>query len=281
MIWRWPIGLLTNLLRPRVRKWPSQPSLLAWGSCRRMKAHSNDQVFRMRPPFITVEGIDGAGKSSHMETMTRALNDLGFEVVRTAEPGGTPVGEELRMLIKQTKAGAKTKALMAFASRAEHLETVIFPALDAGKAVISDRFTDSTFGYQGEQHPGGVPYGEILAMEQLVHKDFNPDLTLLFDIDPEVAEARRTSRMAAGTLADAQDVFDLAGNAFMIRAREGLLWRQARDPDRFARVDAGQTFEQVAAQVKSVITAFAQRYQANQTDRPDTAASNKRRRGGP
>jgi dTMP kinase len=236
----------------------------------------------MRPPFITVEGIDGAGKSSHMDTLTQALNGLGFEVVRTAEPGGTKVGEELRMLIKQTQASAKGKAFMAFASRVEHLDLVIWPALAEGKAVISDRFTDSTFGYQGQQHQGGVPYEELLALEKVVHPGFEPDLTLLFDIDPEVAEARRNARLAAGTPADAKDVFDLAGNEFMIRAREGLLWRQARDPERFARIDAGQSFEAVQTQVKEVIEAFVHRFQAKQQAeaQPSARPDVRRRRPG-
>lgn len=233
----------------------------------------------MRPPFITVEGIDGAGKSSHMETLTRALNDLGFDVVRTAEPGGTKVGEELRMLIKQSTATAKSKAFMAFASRVEHLEQVIWPALAAGKAVISDRFTDSTFGYQGQQHAGGVAYEELLTLERVVHPGFQPDLTLLFDIDPEVAEARRVSRQANGASEDAKDVFDQAGNAFMIKAREGLIWRQGRDPNRFARVDAGQSFEAVQAQVKDVIEAFVQRFREQQTaEGAPTARPEARRR---
>lgn len=230
----------------------------------------------MRPPFITVEGIDGAGKSSHMDTITQALNGLGFEVIRTAEPGGTPVGQELRMLIKNTSATAQTKALMAFASRAEHLALVIRPALAAGKAVISDRFTDSTFGYQGQQHPGGVPYADLLTLEQLVHPDLQPDLTLLFDIDPVQAEQRRVSRLAAGAHQDAKDVFDQAGTPFMKQAREGLIWRQQRDQKRFAYIDAGQDFETVGAQVKEVIEAFVNQYR-NQPNPADAAPRRSRR----
>jgi len=225
----------------------------------------------MRPPFITVEGIDGAGKSSHMETLTRALNDLGFEVVSTKEPGGTPLGERLRMELKTTEMAVQTEVFVAFASRSEHLAQVIRPALAAGKAVISDRFTDSTFAYQGAGK--GYPYDQLLALEDQVHGDLTPDLTLWFDIKAGVAERRRESRAASEAPQEAADKFDLAGTDFMNRARSGFLWRMEREPQRFAHIDAGKTFAEVAAQVQAVVGGFVSRYRQDHQTTADVVAN--------
>ena len=143
----------------------------------------------MKPgKFITFEGIDGAGKSTHLSFVASLLHDRGHTVITTREPGGTPLGEQLRTLLLHEKMHLETEALLMFAARREHLAQVIEPALARGDWVISDRFTDATFAYQG----GGrrLEREKLEALEQWVHPDLQPDLTLLFDVPLEVARAR-------------------------------------------------------------------------------------------
>jgi dTMP kinase len=216
----------------------------------------------MRPPFITVEGIDGAGKSSHMKTLQAALEGLGFTVIHTKEPGGTPLGERLRLELKETEMALATEVLVAFASRSEHLDKVIRPALRAGQAVISDRFTDSTFAYQGAA--SGYPIAKLEALEQMIHGDLQPDLTLWFDAAAGIAEQRRQIRSDAEGPTPAVDKFDVKDAAWFDRARDGYLARMAKTPERFAHIDAGLTFEAVAAQVEVAVSTFVGQYRAQQ-----------------
>lgn len=210
---------------------------------------------QLRGPFITLEGVDGAGKSSHRAVLERVLHSAGYDVVFTKEPGGTDLSERLRMEIKQTSMSPQTEALLAFASRSEHLAQVIRPSLAAGKAVVSDRFTDSTFAYQGSG--SGYSWESLLRLEKEVHGDLQPDLTLLFDLPASQAERRRESRQEASGEGESKDKFDVLKNDFFDRVRDGYLARVKADPTRFTVIDASQTLESVAADVAIAVSNFA------------------------
>jgi dTMP kinase len=203
-----------------------------------------------RGRFISFEGIDGAGKSSHIETLAARLRDAGHEVLLTREPGGTPLAEQLRSLFLQQPMDALTETLLVFAGRRDHIRTVIQPALARGAVVLCDRFTDATFAYQG----GGRGFDlEVLArLEVWVQADgcggalLQPDLTLWFDLPAEVAAQRR----AAARTADRLEREDLA---FFNRVREGYAQRAAGDPRRFVRIAADQAREEVWAQVAQAV----------------------------
>lgn len=208
-------------------------------------------------PFITLEGVDGAGKSSHMQTIFEALAPLGLEIVSTKEPGGTPLAEELRLMLKQAPCEPLTEVLVAFAARSEHLAQLIEPSLRANKIVLSDRFTDSTYAYQGGG--AGVPFETIQNLETMVHGHLSPNLTLFFDLPIEVAEARRNRRRVVDN-EDAPDKFDEQGMAFFQNVRNAYLARIEADPTRFRIIDGSKTLEQVAEQVKEVVQQFAQEW---------------------
>ncbi len=184
--------------------------------------------------FITLEGIDGAGKSTHIPWIADQLRGRGIDVVVTREPGGTPLGETLRacLLDPATEVSLKTETLLMFAARQQHLDSVIVPALARGAWVLCDRFTDATFAYQG----GGRELGaaRIEALEQWVQEGLQPDLTLLFDLDPEQAEQRRLG-------AREPDRFEQEARAFHQRVRLAYLSRAASAPARFRLLNASQT----------------------------------------
>ncbi|MDH4216981.1 MAG: dTMP kinase, partial [Gallionella sp.] len=138
--------------------------------------------------FITFEGMDGAGKSTHLAWFAEMLRQHGPDVIVTREPGGTPLGEQLREMLLNQPMSIGTEALLMFAARLEHIEQVIRPALHSGKWVISDRFTDASFAYQGGGR--GLDWGKLSQLEQWVHADLQPDLTLFFDVPVEVARQR-------------------------------------------------------------------------------------------
>jgi dTMP kinase len=197
-----------------------------------------------RGPFISVEGIDGAGKSSHIEALADALRERGHTVVRSREPGGTVLAEQLRTLFLSQPMDALTEALLVFAGRRDHVQTVIRPALARGDAVLCDRFTDATFAYQGA---GRGFDGAVLAqLETWVQQGpegvLQPDLTLWFDLPPAVAAQRRAAARAADRL-EAEDL------AFFERASQGYAARAGAQPQRFARIQADQSREAVWAEV--------------------------------
>jgi dTMP kinase len=190
--------------------------------------------------FITFEGIDGAGKSTHIEALGERLRQAGRTVVITREPGGTPLAETLRELMLHSPMDALTEALVVFAGRRDHLQQVILPALAQGHTVLCDRFTDATFAYQGAGR-GFDP--EVLAtLERWVQEGRQPDLTFWFDLPADVAAARRQA-------ARSPDRFEQLDVSFFNRVREGYADRARRAPQRFARIDADQAREQVWAQV--------------------------------
>ncbi|MEK9825980.1 MAG: dTMP kinase [Methylotenera sp.] len=198
----------------------------------------------MKAKFITLEGMDGAGKSTHISTIIETLQANGHEVVSTREPGGTPLGERLRAMLLHDSMHAETETLLMFAARREHIAQVIQPALARGAYVLSDRFTDATYAYQCGAK--GVSADKINQLEQWVHQDLQPDLTLLFDVPVEVSVAR-----LAG--ARSPDKFERESADFFKKIRDAYLTRAAQNPQRFVVIDASKTLDEVSKTVKEVI----------------------------
>ena len=190
--------------------------------------------------FITFEGIDGAGKSTHVAWLAARIADRGHQVITTREPGGTKLGESLRALLLAEPMARDTETLLMFAARCEHLAQVIRPALAAGTWVLCDRFTDATHAYQGGGH--GVPTARINALEQWVHGDCQPDLTLLFDVPTTVSRQRLESARTEGRVLDK---FESEADAFFTRVRAAYLARAEADPQRFRVIDSTQPLAQV------------------------------------
>ncbi|MBZ0070090.1 MAG: dTMP kinase [Thiobacillus sp.] len=179
--------------------------------------------------FITLEGVDGAGKSTHVGYVADWLRQQGREVIVTREPGGTPLGEQLRELLLHRDMDADTELLLMFAARQEHLAALIRPALARGAWVVSDRFTDASYAYQCGGR--GIDTARIAALEAWVQRGFQPDLTLLFDVPPEVAEARRSAARTA-------DRFEREADNFFNRVRAAYLERAQAEPARIRVLDA-------------------------------------------
>ena len=204
--------------------------------------------------FISFEGIDGAGKSTHVDAFRNLMQERypDKEVVMTREPGGTALGEQLRNLLLDAPMNLETEALLMFAARREHLAQVIEPALAAGKIVISDRFTDASFAYQGGGR--GLSLDKLNALERWVQGQPNgsllqPNLTILFDLPGEVAEARRSKVRAP-------DKFEKMDLSFFERVRQEYLRRAKEDSKRFHLVDATQTPEAIWNGLKQIQIAF-------------------------
>lgn len=198
----------------------------------------------MTAKFITLEGMDGAGKSTHIPSIIEMLKARGREVVSTREPGGTPLGERLRELLLHEAMHAETETLLMFAARREHIANVIAPALERGAYVLSDRFTDATFAYQSGAK--GVPANKVEILEQWVQEDLQPDITLLFDVPVEVSIAR-----LAG--ARSPDKFERESADFFTRIRNAYLERARKNPQRFRVIDGSKSLEEVAKAVKYII----------------------------
>ena len=197
--------------------------------------------------FISFEGIDGAGKSTHVEALADRLRSAGHSVVLTREPGGTPLAEKIRTLALHEPMDALTEALLMFAARRDHLQQVIEPALARGDTVLCDRFTDATFAYQGGGR--GFDWSTLSELERMVQRIpakleggsdsmRQPDLTLWFDLNPDIAAQRLSG-------ARLPDRFESQPVAFFEAVRAGYARRLAESPDRFVRIDAAQQREQV------------------------------------
>lgn len=200
-----------------------------------------------RAKFITFEGVDGAGKSTHLAWFADTLRERGMDVLVTREPGGTPLGEKLREILLNQPMQARTEALLMFAARMEHIELVIKPALQRGTWVVSDRFSDASFAYQGGGR--GVPVEQLEQLERWVQAGFQPDLTLLFDIPIEVARQRLSNN---ATL----DRFEQEQGSFFEKVRQAYLDRYRKNPGRFALIDASQTPHEVKAGLEKVIASL-------------------------
>ena len=195
--------------------------------------------------FITLEGVDGAGKSSHTEWLCDYFHALGHDVVLTREPGGTPIGEQLREILLHQEMSQATEVLLMFAARQESIEQIIKPALAQGKVVISDRFTDSTYAYQGGGR--GFSKEKIDQLAQWVHADIPRDLTLLFDVPVEVARARLEATRQL-------DRFEREHESFFLAVQAAYHECVARDPKHFYVVDSTQSIATIRTQLSELLT---------------------------
>jgi dTMP kinase len=210
-------------------------------------------VTNSRGKLITVEGQDGAGKSTNIAIIEAVLTEHKIAYVQTREPGGTQFGEAVRDLIlgsKDTNFGDMAELLLMFAARAQHIEEVIEPSLSAGRWVVSDRFTDASYAYQGGGR--GVSMSIIAEMEQCVQGDLRPDITLLLDLPVALGEQRAGERSAA-------DRFEQQQIDFKQRVRDCYLAIAAKDTARVKVVDASQSFETVASAIQRMMTDFIHR----------------------
>lgn len=194
--------------------------------------------------FITFEGVDGAGKSTHLNWFADMLRHRGIDVVVTREPGGTQLGEQLREILLNQTMSIGTEALLMFAARLEHIEQIIKPSLSAGKWVISDRFSDASFAYQGGGR--GLGWDKLKQLEQWVHGDLQPDLTLFFDVPVEVARERLASNVSL-------DRFEQEHADFFERVRAGYHRRVQEKPQRYAVIDGAQTVNKVKHKLEEII----------------------------
>jgi dTMP kinase len=201
-----------------------------------------------RGKFITFEGIDGAGKTTHLawfrERLEAHISPTGRSVIMTREPGGTGLGESLREILLHQKMDLETEALLMFAARREHLAEVIEPALARGDWVLSDRFTDATFAYQGGGR--GLPRDKLEALERWVQGGFQPDLTLLFDLPPDTASERRSATREP-------DRFESESDAFFTRTRTEYLRRAEEAPYRFAIIDSSQSIPEIQRRLEELV----------------------------
>ncbi len=199
----------------------------------------------MRGKFITLEGMDGAGKSTHILDIIKLLELKGVEVISTREPGGTLLGEQLRTILLNEAMHPETETLLMFAARREHISQIIEPALARGAWVLSDRFTDATYAYQSGGR--GVLANKVIELEAWVQGDLQPDLTLLFDVPVEVSVVRLAS-------ARAPDKFERESAEFFTKIRNAYLDRANKNPNRFCMINSNQALDDVKVEVKNVIS---------------------------
>lgn len=203
----------------------------------------------MRGRFITLEGIDGAGKSTHLQWLAQFLEGRGVKVRLTREPGGTELGEKLRDLVlaRNYQLHPETETLLMFAARREHVEKVLLRALDMGEWVLCDRFTDATYAYQSGG--SGVAWDKIVLLEQWAHHGLQPDLTLLLDVSPDVGRQRATEGRTA-------DRFEREKQDYFLRVRRAYLRRAQECPDRIHVVDANGSLAKVRKALEDIIIRF-------------------------
>lgn len=201
----------------------------------------------MTAKFITLEGMDGAGKSTHISHIIELLNARGVEVVSTREPGGTELGEQLRALLLHEAMHPETETLLMFAARREHIAQIINPALARGAYVLSDRFTDATYAYQCGAK--GVDASKIEQLEQWVQDSLQPDMTLLFDVPVEVSMQRLSG-------AREPDKFEREPADFFTRIRNAYLQRAQQNPARFRVIDSNRPLEEVVQSVADAIASL-------------------------
>ena len=205
--------------------------------------------------FITFEGIDGAGKSTHVAWSAQFLRGRGIALTLTREPGGTVLGEKLRELLLAADANIspETEALLMFAARRQHLEELIRPALVRGDCVLCDRFTDASFAYQGGGR--GVEKMKLAALERWVHSDTQPDLTVLFDVSTQLGQ----DRVARIKLPDR---FERESAEFFVRVRDAYLERMTESPHRFMRIDGSRAIAEIQKELEEKLTAVLSKWKA-------------------
>lgn len=199
----------------------------------------------MRGKFITLEGVDGAGKSSHVDWIADYLRKRGVETVVTREPGGTDVGEKLRRLVLGEPMSIETETLLVFAARQEHVSKVIRPALKAGTWVVSDRFTDATYAYQGGGR--GLAGTKIQALEAWVQEGLTPDITLVFDVPLEIARSRLAALQAEW------DRFEREGDDFFKRVRAAYHERARKESGRVRLVDSSRSLADIRVELENIL----------------------------
>nr|WP_232108934.1 dTMP kinase [Pseudomonas mosselii] len=203
--------------------------------------------------FITLEGPEGAGKSTNRDYLAARLREQGVDVVMTREPGGTPLAERIRELLlapSEERMAVDTELLLMFAARAQHLAEVIRPALARGAVVLCDRFTDATYAYQGGGR--GLPVERIAILEAFVQGELRPDLTLVFDLPVEVGLSRAAAR---GRL----DRFEQEGQAFFEAVRQAYLKRAGQQPQRYRLLDAAQPLSAVQQAIDALVPSILER----------------------
>ncbi len=200
----------------------------------------------MRGKFITLEGLDGAGKSTHLTRLVELLREQGRTVVQTREPGGTPLGEKLRALLLSEPMNLETEALLMFAARREHIAQVIEPALERGDWVVCDRFTDASFAYQGGGR--GLATDKLEALERWVQGSLSPDLTLLFDVPTDVALGRVQG------MGRELDRFEQEKRDFFERVRAAYLDRARKDAARMRVIDGEKSIPEIHALLQELVT---------------------------
>lgn len=200
---------------------------------------------KKRGKFITVEGVDGAGKSTQFEVIAKALREKGIDLVTTREPGGPESAEKIRTLLLTEPMTAKCELLLMFAARQENLEKIIRPALEAGKWVLCDRFTDASVAYQG--YGRGRSLKEIEMLGNFVHPDIKPDKTVIFDLPTEIAAARLSRKL---------DRFEQEDADFHHRVRQGYLEIAKKEPERCVVIDASGSPEEVAGKVLKEVSSW-------------------------
>ncbi len=210
--------------------------------------------------FITVEGIDGAGKGTHLPYIHSVLLEAGFSILQTREPGGTPIADKLRDILLHEPVTPETELLLMFAARQEHLQKSIIPALSEGKCVLCDRFTDSSYAYQGGGR--GIDDQIIQQLESWVQQDIKPDLTLYFDLSVDVSLQRRAQRNQQASMTDR---FEDESPYFFERVRQGYLDRIKQQPHRFYVLDGVQPIATIQDQLNSFLQDWLRYY--NTTDR--------------
>lgn len=203
----------------------------------------------MRGKFVTLEGLDGAGKSTHLPWLVKTLESRGIAALTTREPGGTGIGETLRGLLLQAGQNLhpETEALLMFAARREHLDKTILSALDEGTWVLCDRFTDASYAYQSGG--SGVSWEKIATLEAWVHGALQPDLTLYFDVSPEIARARTATTRPP-------DRYEQEREAFHTRVREAYLRRAQEHPGRIRVIDASRPISTIHMDLRKIITSL-------------------------
>lgn len=205
---------------------------------------STDGMNSQRGKFITLEGVDGAGKSTHLNFLAEHIQARGVELVVTREPGGTPLGEKLRGLLLNEPMQPDTELMLMYAARAEHVAALIKPALERGAWVLSDRFHDASYAYQCGGR--GIDAARLQALEAWTLDGFKPDLTLLFDVSPEVAATRRAQARAA-------DRFEQEQDAFFTRVREAYLQRANAEPARIRVIDARHGIDAIRQELAHIM----------------------------
>lgn len=197
--------------------------------------------------FITLEGIDGAGKSTHLAFIAERVRAMGHQVIVTREPGGTPLGEMLRDLVLSQKMHVETETLIMFASRREHIDKVIVPALEKGLWVLSDRFTDATFAYQGGGR--GIEQTRLQTLENWVQSGLQPDLTLLFDVPLEISRERLSHNMSL-------DRFEQEKADFFTRVRQAYLDRAMANSQRIRVINGTRSIADIQAELAPLLEAL-------------------------